>query len=61
MKMIRPQPAAARPRAIAGVRAATPRLTLSAAVLIALAMSSAFLLVLSGFTLAATLTLAGWP
>lgn len=61
MKTIRPLPAAARPRAIAGVLAATPRLTLSAAFLIALMMSSAFLMVLTGFTLAATLTLAGWP
>lgn len=58
MKTIRP-PAAARPRAIAGVRAATPRLTLSAAFLIAMAMSSAFLLMLTGFMLAATLTIAG--
>lgn len=58
MKTIR-TPSAARPRAIAGVRAATPRLTLSAAFLIALAMSTAFLMVLTGFTLAATLTLAG--
>ncbi len=54
MKLIRTPPT----RAVHGVQAPAARLTFSAAMLVAMGLSSAFLVVLAGFTAAMTMI---WP